>query len=91
MVSPWAKLVSKHALKYSARDRLGLTSSGVVHRHSDRGEDQVGRRERYAAEDEKCLAGARNPADIVRNNKAMLSMMSAVRRLLLRIRADNSV
>ena len=32
----WARLINKHALRHSARDRLGLTSSGVVHRHSDR-------------------------------------------------------
>ena len=84
-----AKFLGVNMLTKEAAEGVRMTEHGVVHRHRERGEVEVGARERKRVEDSECSAGMRNPADLAAYWPQLWRAMKPIRDVLEEARSDN--
>ena len=72
-----------------ARSQVTLASSGVVSRHKCRGNTELGSREIKRQEDDKSLAGMRNPASVCREWPSLEQAMAPLRDIFLKCHASH--
>ena len=66
-----------------ALERVQLARQGRVRRHELRGAEEESARERRRAEDDRCLAGMRNPAALIDRWPRLWQAMDAVKKVLV--------